>query len=189
MHASFFFFTVLCGTPLVSHLYKQKEAREGVGWWVVLGGVEDTPLLPYYKACYGLGLELGPGSDASYIRRRAKSAQILFRRHRIRPVDRTRINTCKSPLYVAGVARGNACGASCCAFMARSKRRTKCHLVRDLSRARGLQEECPCRRARQKASFLHITQHRPHRRQLRNMPPLSPGTDESAWDRRDLTWQ
>lgn len=34
-----FFFTVLCGTPLVSHLYKQKEAREGVGggWcWVVL---------------------------------------------------------------------------------------------------------------------------------------------------------
>ena len=134
-----FFFTVLSGTPLVSHLYKQKEAREGVGggwWWVVLGGVEDTPLLPYYKACYGLGLELGPGSDASYIRRRAKSAQILFRRHRIRPVDRTRINTCKSPLYVAGVARGNACGASCCAFMARSKRRTKCHLVRDLSRAR-----------------------------------------------------
>ena len=132
MHAIFFFSQSDVGR-LWYLIYISRRKRERA---LVVGGVEDAPLLPYYKACYGLGLEPGPGSDASYIRRRAKSAQILFRRHRIRPVDRTRINTCKSPLYVAGVARGNACGASCCAFMARSKRRTKCHLVRDLSRAR-----------------------------------------------------
>ena len=129
----FFFFSQSDVGRLWYLIYISRRKRERA---LVVGGVEDAPLLPYYKACYGLGLEPGPGSDASYIRRRAKSAQILFRRHRIRPVDRTRINTCKSPLYVAGVARGNACGASCCAFMARSKRRTKCHLVRDLSRAR-----------------------------------------------------